>query len=347
MFINIPEFLKKSWPPPNIIKDILRTSEHCQRFMKNIKCSSVRHQIMVLHVSSLIFSAVPWTILVEIIFHNSYQWLLNKHSGLVASNACWNCPVSMWMMFLIHRHPPSLATTCPRTRQKHVLPANQNSKSWQSNFKVYLPTLEHFGATPQTFEGKQSRSVMCSMGILCLEFWKSERMKLLFFIWMRTQLHKKNTDSHFATQQVQTLRFCSWHFLILQRWLVFPTAKSASFTLAELSSSSFLLAFALSHLDFSCFFSLMNLSHGLSDLCLSVGELRNVAHFLALLVFGTLYSEGLSPSWWPFFHAGDFQIWFRALLVTAVLTLFDASLLFTLGCSYRKIMFIRLVFCGF
>ena len=97
-------------------------------------------------------------------------------------------------------------------------------------------------------------------------------------------------------------------YLTLHRKPVFPNAKAASFILAEVSSSSFLLAFAWSRLDFSCFFSLMNLSHGLSDLCLSVGELRNAAHFLALLVFGTLYSEGLSPSWWPFFHAGDFQI---------------------------------------
>ena len=40
-----------------------------------------------------------------------------------------------------------------------------------------------------------------------------------------------------------------------------------------------------------------------------------------------------------FFHAGDFQIWFRALLVTAVLTLFDASLLLTLWHSYWKIVF--------
>ena len=77
--------------------------------------------------------------------------------------------------------------------QKHVLPANQNSKSWQSNFKLYLPTLEHFGTTPQTFEGKQSWSAMHSTGILCLEFWKSERMKLLLFIWMPTEL---STEKH-------------------------------------------------------------------------------------------------------------------------------------------------------
>ena len=49
----------------------------------------------------------------------------------------------------------SLATTCPHAWQKHVLPANQNSKFWQLNFKLYLPTWERFGATPQTFEGKQ------------------------------------------------------------------------------------------------------------------------------------------------------------------------------------------------
>ena len=98
---------------------------------------------------------------------------------------------------------PSLATTCtcPHARQKHVLPANQNSTFWRSNFIVYLPTLEHFSATPQTFEGKQSWSATCS-GILCLEFWKSEWMTLQFLIWMPTQ---KNTDSHFAIRQVQTL----------------------------------------------------------------------------------------------------------------------------------------------
>ena len=59
----------------------------------------------------------------------------------------------------------SLATTRVHTCQKHVLPANQNLKFWQSNFKVYPPTWERFDTTPQTFERKQSRSATCS-GIL-------------------------------------------------------------------------------------------------------------------------------------------------------------------------------------
>ena len=43
---------------------------------------------------------------------------------------------------------PLLTTTCPHAWQKHFLPANQNSKFRQSNFKVYPPSLERFGATP-------------------------------------------------------------------------------------------------------------------------------------------------------------------------------------------------------
>ena len=110
--------------------------------------------------------------------------------------------------------------------------------------------------------------------------------------------------------------------------------------LAEVSSNSFLLAFSSSSLDFSFFFTSMNLSHVLSNLRLLVGELRNVARFLALLVFGTRYSDRLSPTWTgDFFSCKRIQIWFGDLLVAAVLTLFNASLLFTLRCSYRKIMF--------
>ena len=41
---------------------------------------------------------------------------------------------------------PFFATTCPHVWQKHVSLGNQNSKLWQSNFKFYFPTWEHFGA---------------------------------------------------------------------------------------------------------------------------------------------------------------------------------------------------------
>ena len=73
-------------------------------------------------------------------------------------------------------------------------------------------------------------------------------------------------------------------YLTLHRKPVFPSAKAASFILAEVSSSSILLAFASSRLDFACFFSLMNLLHWLSNLRLLLGELRDAARFLALLV---------------------------------------------------------------
>ena len=106
-------------------------------------------------------------------------------------------PLTSSSLIIINTVIPSLATTCPHAWQKHVLSANQNSKFWQSNFKVYPPTLKCFGAThPVTaFEGKQSRSATC-LSILCLEFWKSEWMKLLFLIWMPTQL---STEKHRLT----------------------------------------------------------------------------------------------------------------------------------------------------
>ena len=72
-------------------------------------------------------------------------------------------PLTSSSLIIINTVIPSLATTCPHAWQKHVLSANQNSKFWQSNFKVYPPTLKCFGAThPVTaFEGKQSRSATC------------------------------------------------------------------------------------------------------------------------------------------------------------------------------------------
>ena len=118
---------------------------------------------------------------------------------------------------------------------------------------------------------------------------------------------------------------------------IVPSAKAASqFILAEVSSSSFLLAFASSRFDVSCFFSLMNLSHGLSNLRLPAR--RNVLVF-SLYFFSVLDTRLFESDVETFFSCRRFQIWFGALFVTAVLTLFDASLLFALKRSYRKLMF--------
>ena len=187
-------------------------------------------------------------------------------------------------------------------------------------------------------EGKQSRPATRS-GILCLEFWKSERMKLLFLICISTYstLHRKIL-THWLTFCHSVGANCVVSFLafsMLQRWPVIPSAKAASFILVEVSSSSFLLTFASSRLDFSCFFSSMNLSHVLSNLSLLVGEETSLVFlplYSMLTRFGTRYSDCLCPTLRTFFVQ-------EILHVTAVLTLFDTSLLFTLRYSYRKIMF--------
>ena len=57
---------------------------------------------------------------------------------------------------------------------------------------------------------------------------------------------------------------------------------------------------------------------------------RNVARFRYLSAFNISFEPDVEP------ESSRFQIWFRASLVTAVLTLFDASLLFTLRRSYLK-----------
>lgn len=54
----------------------------------------------------------------------------------------------------------------------HLTPVHKhdiNMFCWQSKFKVYMPTLERFGTTPQTPEGKHNQSTTHS-DILCLEF---------------------------------------------------------------------------------------------------------------------------------------------------------------------------------
>ena len=172
----------------------------------------------------------------------------------------------------------------------------KTSKFLQRNFKVYPPTLELFGATPQAFEGKQSRSAMRS-GNLCLVFWKSEWMKLLFLICMPVQLSTEKywlTFCHSAMISFMT-------FLILQCWPVFPNTKAVCnlLSLAEVSSSSFRLTFASSRFDFSYFFSLMNLSHALSNLCLLAREETSLVFSLYAMFarFGTWYSERLCLMW--------------------------------------------------
>ena len=117
------------------------------------------------------------------------------------------------------------------TRDKNMfcdlLLANQtDSKFRQSNFKVYPPTLELFGATPQTFEGKQSRSAMRSC-ILCWSFENQNEWNSCFWSGCLFNSPQKNTDSHFAIRQVQTVWFLSWHFLI-HRWTVLSSVKAVS-----------------------------------------------------------------------------------------------------------------------
>ena len=107
---------------------------------------------------------------------------------------------------------------------------------------------------------------------------------------------------------------------------VFSRAKSASLLLAQVFKSSLLLAFASSRVDLNvCFFSSMNFSLGFSTPACRRKK--------PSLVFGTRHSPAFNivgARCGDLFSFRRFQIWFRALLVTAVLTLFDASLLNTL-----------------
>ena len=86
-----------------------------------------------------------------------------------------------------------VATTCPHVWQKHVLSANQNSEFWQSNFEVYPPTLECFGATPQTVEWKQSRSathpgIIFVFGVLKI---RMNEVYSSFYLDAYSTLHRK------------------------------------------------------------------------------------------------------------------------------------------------------------
>ena len=81
---------------------------------------------------------------------------------------------SLYYMYL-------LVLSLPNTIARNYLSTcvTKAHSAHQSKFKVLtiklhtcslrVATLERFCATPQTFEGKKSRSAMCS-GILCLEF---------------------------------------------------------------------------------------------------------------------------------------------------------------------------------
>ena len=132
-------------------------------------------------------------------------------------------------VFFFSFNVPSLATSCPCAWQKHVLPANQNSKFWKSNFEVYLPTLKLFGATSQTFEGKQSRSAMHS-GILCLEFWKSVRMNEtpVFDLDAYSTFHKKSLTHILPLGRCELCDFVHSIFTCnKQPWPVFPSAAES------------------------------------------------------------------------------------------------------------------------
>lgn len=77
---------------------------------------------------------------------------------------------SKWTLLLTCTVTCNYSCTTPHTWQKHVLLASQNSKFWQSNFKGYPPTLERFGANPQTLHWKQSQQRVRAFCLL--QFWK-------------------------------------------------------------------------------------------------------------------------------------------------------------------------------
>ena len=59
----------------------------------------------------------------------------------------------------------------PTQVRKTYSVANQNSKFWQSNFKVYRPTWEHCGTTLQTLDGKQSQQLLLNIKeYRCIKF---------------------------------------------------------------------------------------------------------------------------------------------------------------------------------
>jgi len=81
-------------------------------------------------------------------------------------------------------------------------------------------------------------------------------LKILFFIWMPTQL---STEKHWLTFCHSAGANCVISFMTIKltsRWPVFPSAEAASLILAEVYSSSYLLVLAPLNLNFnSCLFS--------------------------------------------------------------------------------------------
>ena len=122
-------------------------------------------------------------------------------------------------------------------------------------------------------------------------------------------------------------------FLILECWLVFPSAKAASFIWAEVSSSSFLLAFASPHLLrlFLLFFLYESFTwpRKFTPACRRIEKHRSFSRFT-----GFRYSILR-----PFEHDVEILNLIQGFAWSAMLMLFDVSLLFTLRHSYRKIMF--------
>ena len=163
----------------------------------------------------------------------------------------------------------SIANTFPHAWQKHFLPANQNSVLIIKLQSLPAHLGKYWHHSTNIWREANSMSNACGHFVFGV-------------LKIRTLLNspQKNTDSHFAIRQVRTV-ISFMAFLILQHWPVCPSAKVASFILAEVCLSSFLLAFASSRLNLSsCFFSLMNLSHGLSSLHLLLAEETS-------LIFGT------------------------------------------------------------
>ena len=138
--------------------------------------------------------------------------------------------------------------------------------------------------------------------------------------------------------QTSTTKFTRplWNVLTpLQRWPVSPSTKTVPLILTEVSSSSFLLAFASSRLDLKIVSSFPQwVSHALNNLRLLVGEETS-------LVFDTLQARR-----GDFFPCRRFQIWFRALLVThGVGVVWCFTAIYSQAFLTKKIMF-KTGLCG-
>ena len=225
-----------------------------------------------------------------------------SHSGCLSKDSCLKVQSHI---YLSRRLTLKCRRTSKMNHHKNTVACNylfthmtKACSADQSKFKVYPPTLERFGATPQTFEQlKGSKVDQQRVRVFCV-FRMNETP--VFDLDAYSTLLRKTLTHILPFSRCKLCDFVH-EILILQRWLVFSSSESCVFYLGWGFFKFFSFAFASPRFPFLAFFPRWTFH---IHACLSEKKRRSFSRFTQCLLVSVLDTP-TACAW-----SGDlFQCW--------------------------------------